>query len=80
MLKQNNGTWAIEWADDSLALLSKTDETPDAEMSIEMFTALILGKYDMSDAEFISGLEVYSDSDSLRQIFYRKKIAIYDHF
>lgn len=79
MIEQNNGTWAIEFKDGSFVALTKTEEAPMAEMTIEMFTALLIGKYDMSDAEFITGLEVYSDSETLRQIFYRKRMAIYDH-
>ena len=80
MIQQNNGTWAIEWKDDNFVSLSKTDKAPQAEMSIEIFTALLLGKYNMSDAEFISGLEIFSGEDTLRQIFYKKRMAIYDHF
>jgi len=80
MIEQNNGTWAIEFKDGSFVSLTKTDEVPQAQASIEIFTALLLGKYDMMDAEFITGFEVYKDVDSLRQIFYRKRMALYDHF
>ena len=70
MIEKNNGTWAIEFKDDALVSLDKTDDAAQAEMSVEIFSALILGRYDMTDADFISGLEVYSESEDLSKIFF----------
>ena len=80
MLAQNNGIWAIEFKDGNLLSLNKTEENPQAEMDIETFTSLILGKYGAEDFEFVSGLNIYSESEDLSKIFYKKRLAIYDHY
>jgi len=80
MISQNNGTWKIVFENNCLSSIEKTMEKPFAEMSIDIFTAMILGRYDIKDAEYISGLDVYSSDDELAKIFYKRKLAIYDHF
>ena len=80
MISQNDGIWAIEFKNGCLMSLDKTDEKPYAEMDIETFTSLILGRYDMKDAEFILGLDVYSNIEALSKIFYKKRLALYDRF
>lgn len=80
MIDQNNNTWKIVFKDNCLLSIDKTTEKPFAEMSIDIFTAMILGRYDIKDAEYISGLTVYSNEDELTKVFYKRKLAIYDHF
>ena len=80
MIPQNDGTWKIVFENNNLSSIETTTEKPFAEMSIDIFTAMILGRYDIKDAEYISGLEVYSNEDNLSKIFYKRKLAIYDHF
>ena len=80
MIDQNNNTWKIVFKDNCLLSIDKTTEKPFAEMSIDIFAAMILGRYDIKDAEYISGLTVYSNEDELTKIFYKRKLAIYDHF
>ena len=80
MIAQNSGTWKIVFKNNCLQSIDKTTESPFVEMSIDIFTAMILGRYDIKDAEYISGLDVYSHEDELAKIFYKRKLAIYDHF
>ena len=80
MIPENDGVWSIEFKNDSLVSFDKTDEKPQVKMAIDIFTSLILGRYDVNDIEYISGIEVYSTNKDLGKIFYKKKIAIYDHY
>ena len=80
MIPQNSGVWAIEFKDGVLSSINKTEEKPQAEMSIDIFSSMILGKFDFNDAEFISGLEIYTENQDLSKIFYKKKMAIYDRY
>ncbi len=80
MIPQNNNIWKIVFENNKLSSLETTTVKPFAEMSIDIFTSMILGRYDINDAEYISGLNIYSNSDVLNKIFYKRKLAIYDHF
>ena len=77
MIKENCGRFAIEFSCGKLSGFYKTDEEPAAKMSIEIFTALIIGKYSACDFEFIDGLEIFKNRSELKKIFYRKRIATF---
>ncbi len=80
MIPQNNGIWSIEFDGGVLSSLNKTDENPQIEMPVDIFTSMILGRYDMSDVIFMPNVNIYSENEDLSKIFYKKKMAIYDHF
>lgn len=77
MIKENNGIFAIEFANGKLSRFYGTNDLPMAKMNIEIFTSLIIGKYDVQDFELIDELEIYDNADMLRKIFYKKRLAAF---
>ena len=75
MIPENSGKFAIEFKDGALSSLYKTEDEADAKMGIDVFTALLLGRYEECDFEFIDGLEIFKNRSELKKIFYRKRIA-----
>ena len=76
----NDGVWSLRFKDNRFVELMRTDIAPQAEMTVEVFTALILGRYDFSEAELIAGLTVYEESEDFYKVFYRKRAAMYEKF
>ena len=75
MIPENSGKFAIEFKDGALSSLYKTEDEADAKMGIDVLTALLLGRYEECDFEFIDGLEIFKNRSELKKIFYRKRIA-----
>lgn len=80
-ISQNNGCFAVEFANGAAVSVAPTTDTPDAVLTIPTFSALIAGVWDFEEAKHtIPGLEVRKNSETLRQVFYRKPLMIVDGF
>lgn len=76
----NDGTFAVEFTEGRMRSIAKTQEKPDMELGIDLFTILLLGKYNCDELDFIDGLTVNGNAADLEKIFYKKRIAILDGF
>lgn len=80
-IPQNNGSFAVTFRDGRAVSVEKTDASPDVILTIPTFSALIAGVCDFDEAvPSFNGLNVLTDTPSLRQVFYRKPLMIVDYF
>lgn len=76
----NDGTFAVNFTDGKMESVTETIDKPDIELGIDLFTILLLGKYNCDELDFIDGLTVNGNIANLEKIFYKKRIAILDGF
>ena len=80
-IPQNNGRFAIAFADGKAVSVTQTTEEADAVLTIPAFSALISGVWDWEDARHaLSGITLQRKTSPLEQVFYRKKLMIVDFF
>lgn len=80
-ISENNGCFAVTFADDKAVSVLTVDSNPDVVLTISTFSALIAGVCDFDEARCtFSGLEVKEENSCLRQVFYRKPLMISDSF
>lgn len=76
----NNRRFAVAFAEGRATCVEETNEAPDAVLSIGAFSALLTGVWDMSDAQWLEGIEIKHPAAPLPQIFYKKPLMITDLF
>ena len=80
-IPQNNGTFAVTFADGRAVSVERTEEEADASFTIPAFSALIAGVCDFEGArETFSGITIHRDNPALSQIFFPKPLMIVDYF
>lgn len=55
-------------------------ENVDIEMTINQFSAAIVGKYDVSDFDYQEGITLFCNKDNAAELFYRKPCWINNYF
>lgn len=68
----NNRRFAVSFADGAALCVEETLEAPDAVLSIGAFSALVTGVWDMTDIQWLDGLQVMNPAAPLSQVFYKK--------
>lgn len=80
-IPQNNGRFAISFADGRAASVESTDAAPDAVLTIQAFSALVSGVSSFPEAaQWMNGLEIRDPNACFNQVFYRKDLMISDSF
>lgn len=74
----NNKVFKVEFDERCLSVIEA--ETADIRLGIDTFTALILGARDLSEIPYMDGLEIRTNLENLRKIFYRKPLWLGDSF
>lgn len=78
---QNNGRFHMAFEDGRAVSVTKTEEAPDAVLTIPTFSALIVSVSDWNEAkQWMDGLEVKTENPCLAQLFYRKPMMLTDYF
>ena len=80
-IPENNKTFLTEFSDGSAVGAEETELSPDAEMDISAFSALITGScgIDCAAGSFRS-LRIYNKKAPLYSVFYKKRIMINEYF
>ncbi len=52
----------------------------DIELTVNVFSSAILGNYNTSDLEYMDGVKVYANQDSINRVFYAKPCWINNYF
>lgn len=78
---QNNGRFAVTFADGRATEVASTQEAADITLTIPAFSALISGVWDWEEARYtLPGLTVVNENAPLESIFFRKRLMIADFF
>ena len=80
IISENNGTWKLTFAPGKANLVEKTEETADAEMSINHFSALVCGVREAQDMAWIPEVKVLNEKADFTGVFYIKKNYMMDLF
>lgn len=80
-IPENTGRFTVKFQDGKALTVERTDNAPDAVLTIPAFSALIAGVCELSEADgYLNGLEIRNSAAPLSQVFYRKPIWIVDYF
>lgn len=80
-IPENTGRFTVCFSDGKAESAVRTQQEPDAVLTIPAFSALIAGACELSEAEmYLNGLEVRSSRDALSRVFYQKPLWIADYF
>ncbi len=78
-LEWNNGTFRIEWDDGELEVSRENDE-PDLECSIQALSQLSVGFTDIDDYALNDSVKVYGNLKSIKAVFRKKLLFLNDFF
>lgn len=78
-IPDNSASWKVEFAGGNVTV-SKTEESPDADMPIQAFSRLLLGFAELDESSQFMGVKVFGNEENLHKIFYRKPTAIFSGF
>ncbi len=90
-LPMNNGLYNITFENDAakdivftsmpISPFGKTGaQNVDIEMTVNIFSAAILGNYQTTDFEYMDGVKVYTDRKTVDRVFYAKPCWINNYF
>ena len=79
-IPENDGIFSLVFHDGKAVQVSKTDESPDIELSINTFSALIAGVCGFPEVAWMEGVTLRNPTAPFNQVFYRKPMMIQDYF
>ena len=80
-ISENNGTWRVLFSDGVILSVSRTAAAPDAELPINVFSALLFGALDFdSAAAWMPGARILNPDAPFQGIFFPKPLMICDYF
>lgn len=80
-IPENNASFAVAYRDGQAVRVEKTEETPDAELPINVFSALISGVCSLDAAvQWMPGVKIFGQKEALEGIFFQKPLLICDYF
>lgn len=80
ILPENCGTWKLTFAPGQVNFVEKTEEKPDATMTINAFSALICGARDVHSLAWIPDAVVHNAAAPFAGVFYAKPCFMMDLF
>lgn len=81
LIPENDGCFALRFAEGKAISVEKSSLAPDAELEISAFSALIAGVCDFPEARrWMPGLRVLREEAPLARLFCRKPLMITDYF
>lgn len=90
-LPANNGYYSITFEDGKTKEIAFTpqpsspfgktgEQNMDIEMTINVFSAAVLGNYNPADFEYMEGVKVYANQETVNRVFYTKPCWINNYF
>lgn len=79
-IQQNNGTFHVRFADGTVTSVERTETEADVTMTIQAFSRLICGCYDVQDWGWLSDVTLHCEPQKAAQVFYRKPMYITRYF
>lgn len=80
ILPENCGTWKLTFAPGQVNFVEKTEEKPDASLTINAFSALICGARDVHSLAWIPDAVVHNAAAPFAGVFYAKPCFMLDLF
>lgn len=81
LIPENNGVFFLRFENGRAVRVEKTEEAPDAQLTIAAFSALIAGVCDFDGARaWMDGIEVLAPAAPFAGVFYRKSMMISEYF
>ena len=80
-IPENNGCFAVRFENGTAVSAEKTEQAPDAVLSIPSFSAMISGICTFEEAAmWLDGVEIRNHGACFSQVFYRKNLMITSYF
>lgn len=77
-IPENNGTFAVIFAEGKAMLVTPSNVAPDVTLTIPTFSALITGATPVTP--WLPGITVHNPNAPIHQVFYKKDLYISDYF
>lgn len=75
-IAQNNGCFRVVFKDGKVTAVERTASAPDMVLSIQDFSRLICGRYDVCDLHWLPGVQMHCSAEKAAKVFYRKPMYI----
>lgn len=82
-IPENNKIFEITYMDGRAKNIQEQNAgaiVPDVEMTVSVFSGAIAGNYNADDFDFMEGINIHSDKEKLKGIFYKKPCWICNYF
>ncbi len=79
-IAQNNGRFRVRFAPHKPNEVSRTDDAPDVTLTIQAFSRLICGRYDLSALPWLTDVRLDCPVEKAAQVFYQKPMFISRYF
>lgn len=80
MCPWNRHTFVLDYCPDGNSLKTDDGARPDLTAEIGSFTALLLGRFGMENADWLTGVSIDGSREALANVFYPKSLWIEEHF
>lgn len=75
-IAQNNGRFHVTFVGGTVTAVEKTDSDADISLTIQDFSRLICGRYDVNDLRWLPGVKLNCEPEKAAKVFYRKPMYI----
>ena len=79
-IEENNGRFAIAYADGRVQRVTRTQDAPDVAMGIAAFSRMLVGRCDLDAYPGLPDMQVYGKKQEAAGVFYRKPCYIHTPF
>lgn len=79
-IPENNGRFAIAYADGRVQSIERTQDAPDIAMGIAAFSRMIAGRCDLSAYPGLPDVQIWGSKQAAEGVFYRKPLYIHTSF
>ena len=79
-IPQNNGRFHVVFENGTTTLVERTEEAADMVLTIQDFSRLLCGRYDVSDLVWLPDVQLNCPPEKAAQVFYRKPMHITRYF
>lgn len=79
-IEENNGRFAIAYADGRVQRVTRTQDAPDIAMGIAAFSRMLVGRCDLDAYPGLPDVQVYGKRQEAAGVFYRKPCYIHTPF
>lgn len=79
-IEQNNGRFAVEFAEGASNAVYACEEEPDIVLPIQEFSRLICGRCDVADLRWLPQVKLFCEPEKAAKVFYKKPMYITRYF
>ncbi len=80
IIEQNNDCFEVDFAEGRAVRVSISEKQPEAELSIGDFSRCMIGAYSPEEVQELESIKIYTSTEKIGRVFYKKANFIMDFF